>query len=172
MYHSFWLWVYYNAQTIQAFSAFLGLLGLALYAMDTRRIRIATLAQSDATRRPYFHPEDWEAPKNLKNAPEFKLKDYYQFKNCGSGIALEVSWRFLSEIDAPLLPLGSCAVGRVKHIFTADGRWVEYSEIESHGGVYLEYKDTAGKRYWTTIEIRRMADNTVHALVDTGSISE
>lgn len=172
MYHSFWLWVYYNAPTIQAFSAFMGLLGLAYYARETRRIRIATLAQSDASRRPYFHAEDWEVPKNLQDAEEFEGKDYYQFKNCGSGIALEVCWRFLSDSKAPLVPLGSCAVGRVKYIFTSDWRWVEYDEIESHEGVYLEYKDTAGKRYWTKITIKRMADNTLHTLVDTGSISK
>jgi len=166
MWHSFWLWVYINAQTIEAACAVLAFFGLVFYAFDTRQIRYATLAQSNASRRPYFHPEDWKDPNNTE---VFKGKEYYQFRNCGAGIAVNISWRFLDDNTAPLVPIGSCAVRKVKFLFTIDERWIEYSDIEAHGGVRLEYEDTAGMRYWTTITLRPMADESVHALVDTGS---
>jgi len=172
--HQVGLWVYYNAQTIQAVAAILAFVGLLVYAWDTRLIRKATLtttratlAQGDASRRPYFQPEDWE---NTKGEKAFEGKDYYQFRNCGAGIALNVRWRFLNQLGSPMKRIGSCAVGQVKYVFVAGERWIEFPEIVEHGGLYLQYEDTSGLTYWTTITIVWMLDKTIHPLVDTGLV--
>ncbi len=80
MWRIFWVWVFINAQTIQAVCAVLALFGLFVYAFDTRRIRNATLAQSEASRRPYF---TFEANHDLKSG-----RLTIGAKNVGEGAAL------------------------------------------------------------------------------------
>ena len=169
MCHGFWLGVYNNAPTIQVVVAIAGSGLLIWYAIATQGIWNSTLAQSVASRRPYFHAEDWE---NKNKIPEFSDRYYYQFNNTGPGIALNVRWRYLNDPTGFLIPIGSCGVGRVKFLFDKDQRWIDFDEITKHEGVYLEYEDTAKRCYWTTIKVLTMADDTIHTLVDTGSLSK
>jgi hypothetical protein len=83
-----WKWVYCNSPTIQAACAFIGLFVLGVYAWDTRKIRLATLAQSTASRRPFFSIFQDEHTK------------VWRLINAGSGVALDVTWDY--RIDSPL----------------------------------------------------------------------
>jgi len=147
-----WKWVFVNSTAIQATCAVLGLLGLIWYALETRSIRKATLAQSAASRRPYFH---------LVRSKEFP--GCHVAKNIGSGIALKVQWTFLGpEFITRPIEMGSCAVNQRK-FFYFKGEPVPSGLLRSHGGVRMTYTDTAGVRYWTTFTPRPGM-----ILVDTG----
>ena len=164
MQHTIGLWLYYNSPSIQAVAALLALLGLGLYTLETWRIRRATLAQGDASRRSYFQARDW------KNEPSsgFGKTFYLEFLNCGSGIALDVRWRFLHKNEMTPVVIGSCAVGMVKFLFSENQEWITYEAIREMGGVRLEYSDTSGRRYWSTVTLLNMKGDSIHYSIDTG----
>ena len=64
--------------TIQTLCSLVGLAVLCAYAWDTRKIRRATLAQSSASRRPFFNV--------------FWSEGAWRIVNAGAGIALNVTW--------------------------------------------------------------------------------
>jgi len=134
-----WKWIVFNSAAIQAACAILGLLGLFWYAIETRSIRRATLAQSAAARRPYF---------TLKISREFP--GCFITRNIGAGIALKAQWIFMGPESAMRpIDLGSCAVNQRK-AFYYKNEVVTAALFISHGGVKVTYTDTAGVKYWST----------------------
>ena len=141
MWHNFWLWVYYNSQTIQAFCAFAGISGLAWYAIETRLIRRSTLAQEKATRRPFIVIPDsvlraeWTAVCELTNVAE--------------GPALKITWNYLINPLTKNQSLGACAKDFVM-LMIDEGVLVKAEKVRDQG-IILRYEDTAGSKYWTEI---------------------
>jgi cystathionine beta-lyase/cystathionine gamma-synthase len=148
-----WKWVYFNAPTIQAVCSVFGLIGLTWYAVETKRIREATLSQSAASRRPFM---------TLVISEEFL--GCYELKNIGSGIALHLQWSFMGpDVEMRPMDLGSCAVHQRK-FFLYKGEYVPIEQVQSHGGIRVTYTDTADVQYWSTF-----TPKTGMVLVETGS---
>ena len=154
-----WKWVYYNSQTLQATCAFIGLLVLGVYAWDTHKIRMATLAQSSASRRPFF------------NIFLDKETQTWHLVNAGSGVALSVTWNY--RIDSPLsAPLSLGAIAPTGHrALRIDQEPVDTAKLIDLRGVRVNYSDTAGKRYCTELEFQDSGDQLPFVVVDTGDAS-
>jgi hypothetical protein len=127
---------------IQALSAAAGVLGLAIYAFDTRIIRRATLAQSEASRRPFI------VPRSLHTAK-------VDFENAGQGPALSLRCRWMDTPDETSFfhpdDVGAVPVGGTFQVVTMS-RIVGLPSVRM-SGLRIFYKDTAGKEYWTTIRV-------------------
>lgn len=163
----FWVWVFINAQTIQAVCAVLTLFGLFVYAFDTRRIRNATLAQSEASRRPYF---TFEANHDLKSG-----RLTIGAKNVGEGAALSFAIFFGDGTSIQRLQRGfGIAVG--ENVLLLEGPYKDVcTKMQLSEGVWLEYTDLAQKSYWSSFVCARSANGELiadHYISDTGPLKK
>jgi hypothetical protein len=146
-----WKWLYFNSSTVQAVCAILASAGLAIYAWDTRRIRQATLSQTDASRRPFFEliEEDFRA---TLNSPA-QLERVLSFRNAGVGIALDVAWQPLlppaqrRKLSPKPKPIGDIAPGGILKPRIGSAH-LTYAHIVKFDGIALTYVDGAGKQYF------------------------
>lgn len=127
---------------IQAGCAIFGIMGLAWYAVETYRIRVATLAQSAAERRPFIVPRDHQSPD---------LDAAVIFTNCGRGPILKLEVEFLNRPQPRSYPQGAIGVDTNFKCRWSEDRVLERFQLEDKG-VRFTYTDTAGKRYWTTVK--------------------
>jgi hypothetical protein len=139
-----WHWLSYgqNADALQAIAAIIGVVALGCYVLDTRRIRKATLAQSEASRRPFFRT-------SAETLESRNLNEKFMAINVGEGHALNVTGNF---VDRPLprsVEVGACCKEATAVVTLVDSEQTLRNIRES--GLLLEYEDTAGKRYWTEI---------------------
>ncbi|MGI4756598.1 MAG: hypothetical protein ACRYGF_07085 [Janthinobacterium lividum] len=114
--------------------ASIGLAMLCFYSLETRRIRQATLAQSDASRRPFITIHATEP--------------HLIFKNSGAGPALDVKAIFSNGDDYQPDPIGAVGVTDLFHVDYLLAP-VTY-EMILQTILKFGYTDTAGKPYWTT----------------------
>ena len=145
---------------IQAVCAILALGGLVWYCLETKSIREASIAQSEASRHPF--------PMLAGIANMGKV---LSIVNAGEGIALNVRWRFCNEIDDDLRGLGSITVNDQRQL-TVSGIKASFSYFKSGNGIRVIYTDTAFKQYWT--EIHYVSDYDAEAeyfvRTETGSL--
>ena len=144
---------------IQAVCAIFALVGLVVYAWDTRQFKMATLAQSEASRRPFFeYLTRWEQWTNGP-PPGVKRVEVVSLKNTGVGIALDVTWRPLhyGEVQRRAKPMP-----RPLDSVSPDGelripvgkRELTSEHVQRLGGILITYTDTAGKEYFTMFPLR------------------
>jgi hypothetical protein len=141
-------------------------LTLCRYAWDTNRMKRELLSQGSASRRPFF----------IIEAEDESFNSRALLCNVGQGIALRTSWRFLKfepiETCDWVCPVGAVAVKMktlllFKSTITSDAFTLPTRMIDAEG-IRIEYEDTAGKRYWSTV--KKTIDNFL--AVDTGEIAE
>jgi hypothetical protein len=142
MWHAFWLWVYYNAQTVQAACAVAGVLGLAIYAYDTRRLRLAAERQIESTIRPVIV---------IAIADDKK----YYFVNYGPGPALNVRWTYY-RIGGNEIKARTAIETGVKYDFGDS-----FSIIYVDPKLEVEYESTSGKRYVTSATMKEIQDGKI-----------
>lgn len=138
IYHALGHFLYYYSPAIQAVCAILALIDLAVYAFDTRAIRVATLAQSDASRRPFLDL--------ITNDFSYIGNQAFSLKNNGVGPAISVAWAPVGLEDAALLHVGALSVG-AKVDFGGAFNNLDEEGFNEHGGVAIVYSDTAGRDY-------------------------
>jgi hypothetical protein len=145
-----WHWLSYgqNADALQAVAAIFGIVGLICYVSETSRIRKATLAQSEATRRPFFRTSD-------KTLYSRDLNEVFQAMNDGEGHALSITCNFIDNPLSQPVDLGACCKGTTIVVVLVENEQTLRNIREL--GLRLEYEDTGRKRYWT--EIRLGPDN-------------
>lgn len=127
-----------HAGAIQAVCAVIGVLGLGWYAVETSIIRRATLAQSDASRLPFFE---------LVTGP--MVGDHettFLARTVTSAIALNVAWRFLGHPD-DWHEVGACSQGVWQYLEDREGPVTDARLFLSGYGIAIRFTDTAGKRY-------------------------
>jgi hypothetical protein len=131
---------------IQAMSAALGVIGLGLYALDTRTIRNESLAQGTANRRPSFNLEYGLIGSDF----------VFEVMNVGSGVALGAKWKFHRSIDAlEFESIGDVAVGSRRALRISHRYATEADFIWGDDAIRLVYTDTAKKEYWSDIKLWR-----------------
>ena len=138
IYHFLGHFLYYYSPAIQSVCAVLGLLGLGVYAFDTRAIRNATLAQSDASRRPFLDLIANEFSAIGNNA--------YSVQNNGAGPAISVAWAPAGIPNAALLYLGSLSI-RAKADLGGHHSNLDEQGFSEHGNIVMVYSDTSGRDY-------------------------
>lgn len=126
---------------MQACSAIAGVIGLAVYAFDTRKIRNATLAQTEASRRPFFaFNTNLDKSRNVLSVTA---------ENVGTGHAMDLHIYNGKGESLQSIELGICIVIHgVLLVMQGDAALIT-GRLASQDGVRLEYADTAGKRYWS-----------------------
>jgi hypothetical protein len=141
---------------IQAIATILTFGALIVYAIDTRKIRKATLSQSEAARRPYISA----IPRTDSDGENSRVL----FVNQGSGPILNLTVSHLKGYPN-VTPNYNGAVG-VQESFYACFDYQKFIDVRdiSEFGVRFSYTDTAKKRYWTTI---RLVNNNMY-VSDTG----
>ena len=94
---------YYIAGIVTAFTSFLGLVGLVIYAVDTRMLRVSSQEQTEAMIRPcVVFVED---PKDQSGITENKLL----IRNVGIGAAMNIRWRTTRVPDAKWIEVAALA---------------------------------------------------------------
>lgn len=125
---------YYIAGIVSAGVATIGLIVLALYAYDTRQLRVATNEQVEATIKPcvVLGPE---LGNDSNGAPLF-------IRNVGVGVALNVRWRYTDD-DHPWQEFPALGPGeslRVSFLIR---------DVINNGAVECEFESLSGTRYST-----------------------
>lgn len=130
---------YYIAGIVSTLIALLALVGLTVYALDTRKLRIAGQQQLEATIRPcVLLMEDADVLRDFEHGNLI-------LKNVGAGVALNVRWRYQRTknsgwIGCPALASSDCIRPQVHPRDVLDG-----------GGVEIEFSSLSDTRYRATV---------------------
>jgi hypothetical protein len=123
---------YYLAGIFSFFVAVGGLIGLIIYAIDTRKMRVAAQEQIEATVTPCVLV--FEDPDNQSvDAPLW-------FRNVGTGVALNIRWRFMGSTGKSLHEFPALASSyQRKATFLKQ-------QVISYGAVECEFESLSGAR--------------------------
>jgi hypothetical protein len=130
---------YYIAEIVSAVIALLALVGLIIYAWDTRKLRITNQQQLEATIRPcVLLMEDADVLRDFDHANLI-------LKNVGAGVALNVRWRYQciknsGWVGCPALASGDFIRPPVHPRDVLDG-----------SGVEVEFSSLSDTRYRATV---------------------
>lgn len=152
-------WINHNAGAIQAICAFLGLVGLVVYCVLTRRIYQAAIRQANAAMRPFIVIDKMTE----KDVSDFRMsllplseKEIIVIRNLGTGPALGIKWllnaslRDTAKEDA-WTDLGDLAVGDWSYISTATAKIMFLRPFE---GMTFRFSDFAENQYETIEEYK------------------
>ena len=140
---------------IQAIATCAGLFGLWFYCQETKKIRVETLQQGIASRRPFLVLR----PLNLRD-PDSEMV----LVNQGPGPAYEVNWSFghLGYRHGETIYLGAIGIEVPVRLKFHEDKYVRMSD--TYRDFYMEYQDSGGQEYWSQI----MYGSTRDAHIQTG----
>ena len=126
---------YYTAGIVSAVIGFFGLIGLTVYAIDTRKLRIAAQEQIETAMRPCVLIA--ESPQNGSvGTPLF-------MKNVGVGVALNVHWRYTGRPNHTWQESPSLGAGESKPVPFL------IRDVINGGAVECEFESLSGACYST-----------------------
>jgi hypothetical protein len=130
---------YYVSGIASSFVALGGLIGLAVYAFDTRRLRIAAQQQLETAIRPcVLLMEDADALRDFDHANLI-------LKNAGGGGALNVRWRYKIIADSDWIGCPALAPGE----FIRPP--VHPRDLLDGNGIECEFTSLSDTRYRATV---------------------
>jgi hypothetical protein len=147
-----WLWCHIKPLFDEVL-AVASLAGLIWYARDTNRMKREQLEQGIAARRPFL---SIEFPAGMETA---------NLVNYGPGNAFWVTWKFVEpmlaypDLSSAPDPIGAMGVRQAAPLMCSVQLFPTHSQREAvrlvklnaGQGIRVDYEDSSGKRYWSTI---------------------
>ena len=126
---------YYIAGIASAVIGFFALIGLAIYAYDTRQLRIAAQDQIEATMKPCAIVVPQPGNESV-DTPLF-------LKNVGVGVALNIRWRYTGKAEHSWQEFSALGPG--------ESRAVSFliKHVINNGAVECEFESLSSTRYST-----------------------
>lgn len=147
---------YYVAGIASFFVAFLGLIGLVVYACDTRKLRVAAQKQLESTIRPcVLLMEDADQPRDFERA-------HLIIKNVGAGVGLNIRWRYRKIahsgwIGCPALAPGDYIRPPVHSKDVRDGEGID-CQFSSLSGTEYRSITTCGMTPGSSLELQHQVE--------------